>query len=219
MNAQDNLFDGASRYNKILCEYESGVLWVTFNRTDALNAIDSFMADQLYNIWSSIMTLQEEDTIVISAAGSEAFCIGFDRIGPPQPDVHPDRDEGFSMPITPKEYGLAQRVIVAVNGVTCREAFRFLRDADVVIAARNASFFEPRPRLPEWYAESVTDRRVRAIRAVAAEGSALTDPVTAQRAKEVGLVEEVVSRRWLRDAASRIARGGYRADLCGGPSL
>lgn len=211
MHAQDYLHDEASTFDSILCKYEFGVLWVTLNRTIALNAIDCVMADQLRNLWSSMRALPEADTIVISAAGSEAFCIGFDPTRPPRADTHHDQDRDFSVPITPKEYRLAQRVVVAVNGIACREAFRFLRDADVVIAASNASFFEPRAGLPEGNTASEADGRARAIRAVAAEEATLSDPVTAQQAKDAGLVQEVVSGRRLRDAVSQVVLEDYRA--------
>jgi enoyl-CoA hydratase/carnithine racemase len=169
-------------FANVLSEQVGGVLRVTLNRTGALNAIDSVMAAQLREVWVLAQQDPEVRTIVLAAAGVEAFCIGFDRADPPLPVL------GW-VPITPKECGVAKRVIVTVNGIACRESFRFLRDADVVLAAPNASFFEPSA---DW-GPSCDDVPT------------MRNPLTASRAQQRGLVHDVVPLASLRSVSTRLA--------------
>ncbi|MFF5988826.1 enoyl-CoA hydratase/isomerase family protein [Prauserella flavalba] len=194
---RSHLASDIETFANVLCEQAGGVLWVKLNRTRVLNAIDSVMAAQLREVWSLAQQDPDVHTIVLSAAGVEAFCIGFDRTDPPKPVFD-------AVPISPKECGVDKRVIVTVNGIACRESFRFLRDADMVIAAQNASFFEPcvtddlagRPPLSvDWGS---------AVRTLCGDEPTMRNPLTALQAQQRGLVREVVPLASLRAAAARL---------------
>ncbi len=105
----------------------------------------------------------------------------------------------------PKECGVDKHLIVTVNGIACRESFRFLRDADVVVASSNASFFEP-PRFTP--ADDVSNREgglPAGLRTICATNPTVHNPVTALQAHHAGLVHEVVPLASLRGIAERLA--------------
>ena len=82
--------------------------------------------------------------IVITGAGTRAFCTGMDlqahaeRGGPP-PAQDNVRDE---LRTTPLAYGVWLPTIVAVNGVCTGSGLHFVADADVVLASTTASFLD-----------------------------------------------------------------------------
>lgn len=207
MRVQSDATKQVSTFGNVLCEQDDGILWVTLNRTAALNAINSTMADQLQEMWTWVRSQTDIHSIVISAAGSEAFCIGFDSIDPPEPVFDGSCGEPSSgCCISPKECGIEQRVVVAVNGIACRESFRFLRDADVVIAARNASFFESRFEIRREDGVSLHSKLAPALHVLSATDTTIRNPVTAEQAMASGLVREVVPLASLRTVAGRVAR-------------
>ncbi|GAA5119478.1 enoyl-CoA hydratase/isomerase family protein [Haloechinothrix salitolerans] len=208
MLVQSDDTNQATTFGNVLFEQDGGILWVTLNRTIALNAINSAMADQLREMWARVRAHSDIHSIVISAAGSEAFCVGFDTVDPPKPMFEGTCGEPSFGYISPKECGVEQRVVVAVNGIACRDSFRFLRDADVVIAARNASFFEPRLGIRREDGSSPYSKVAPALRVLIASDTTIRNPVTADQAMESGLVWEIAPLASLRTVAGRVAREG-----------
>ncbi|MGW5302073.1 enoyl-CoA hydratase/isomerase family protein [Rhodococcus aetherivorans] len=193
-------------YSRVLCDQHDGVLRVTLNRTTALNAINATMAKRLQQLWSLVRDDASIHSIIVSAAGVEAFCMGFDAEDPPQPLSCGGNALGWeAFAISPKECGVDKHLIVTVNGIACRESFRFLRDADVVVASSNASFFEP-PRFTP--ADDVSNREgglPAGLRTICATNPTVHNPVTALQAHHAGLVHEVVPLASLRGTAERLA--------------
>ncbi|MFB6549434.1 enoyl-CoA hydratase/isomerase family protein [Streptomyces sp. NPDC056405] len=173
--------------SSVLYEKQQHVAWVTINRRDALNAIDLATAERLTHIWRQVGADEGVHTVVLIGAGPEAFSIGFDRRTP-------------ARLIGPKACGLHKRLVVAVNGTVCREGFQFLRDADLVVCADNATFFEPRWGDTADPGPGAERERVRGMRSAATR----RDPVTASEAYSLGLVQEVVSLRRLRSATEQV---------------
>lgn len=211
MALPDHIAAEGDTFGNLLCDQHDGVLRVTLNRATALNAIDATMAKQLQQLWLLVRDDASIHSIIVSAAGVEAFCAGFDLHEPPE--HAPGNAVGWeaSIPISPKECGIDKRVIVTVNGIACRESFRFLRDADVVVASSNASFFEP--RLPAAHdAGSTPVEFAAALREVCAANPTVRSPLTALQALHGGLVHEVVPLAALRSTAERLAHEVVTAD-------
>lgn len=158
------------------------VLRVTLNRTLALNAIDTAMATRLNMIWRSVRDAPDVEAVLLSGAGAEAFSIGFDRTDRP------------AVPVTARECGVDKRLVVAVNGVACREAVQLIQEADVVIASTHARFFGP-----------LAGVELGAPRVGSAVTSTVDRPITARQALEFGLADYVVPLASLQESALQLA--------------
>ena len=137
-------------YRTLDVERRGAVTVVTLNRPDVLNAFDATMQAELRDVWRSMRTDDEVRAAVVTGAGSRAFCAGIDR-DQPMPAADGSRF-GTSNPfmyddpgadLGPKSCDLWKPVIAAVNGVACGGAFYLLAEADVIIAADTATFFDP----------------------------------------------------------------------------
>src|SRR3954447_6715476 len=107
-------------------------------------------------------------------------------------------------------------IVVAVNGVAAGGGFSLAMAGDMVVAARSASFIQVFSRIalvPDLGSTWLLPRLVGRQRAL--ELMMTNEPLTAERAKEWGLVREVVDDDKLMEAAlslaQRLAQGPTRA--------
>ncbi|WP_433066573.1 enoyl-CoA hydratase/isomerase family protein [Dactylosporangium sp. CS-033363] len=107
----------------------------------------------------------------------------------------------------PKSCGLWKPVVAAVNGIACGGAFYLLGEADIIIAADSATFFDPHTTfgMPAVFEPLHLLRRMPLgeVLRLALLGSA--ERMSAQRALEIGLASEVVPAADLRTAATTVA--------------
>lgn len=107
-------------------------------------------------------------------------------------------------------------VVVAVNGVAAGGGFSLAMSGDIILAARSASFIQVFSRIglvPDLGSTWLLPRLVGRQRAL--DLMLLNEPLSAERAKEWGLVRDVVDDAKLLDEAkalaSRLADGPTRA--------
>jgi 2-(1,2-epoxy-1,2-dihydrophenyl)acetyl-CoA isomerase len=107
-------------------------------------------------------------------------------------------------------------VVVAVNGVAAGGGFSLAMAGDVIVAARSASFIQVFSRIalvPDLGSTWLLPRLIGRPRAL--ELMLFNEPLAAERAKEWGLVREVVDDGALMDTAiklaQRLAQGPTRA--------
>ena len=153
-------------FETLAYEESEGVAWVTLNRPDVLNSFNTTMQRELRDLWRWLRRHDDVRVIVLTGAGDKAFCTGIDRSealaegprsgrsGGPGPDIGDDQirigsgttpfmfdDPGDNL--GPKSNDLWKPVIAAVNGIACGGAFYMLGEVDFMIAAENATFFDP----------------------------------------------------------------------------
>ncbi|GCC48983.1 hypothetical protein chiPu_0033054, partial [Chiloscyllium punctatum] len=107
-------------------------------------------------------------------------------------------------------------VVVAVNGVAAGGGFSLAMSGDIILAARSASFIQVFSRIglvPDLGSTWLLPRLIGRQRAL--DLMLLNEPLSAERAKEWGLVREVVDDAKLLDEAKvlagRLADGPTRA--------
>lgn len=107
-------------------------------------------------------------------------------------------------------------VVVAVNGVAAGGGFSLAMSGDIIVAARSASFIQVFSRIglvPDLGSTWLLPRLIGRQRAL--DLMLLNEPLSAERAKEWGLVRDVVDDAKLLDAAKalahRLADGPTRA--------
>lgn len=187
-------------------EKRGRVAWVTLNRPEVMNALHPPCHDRLDAIWDEFATDPELWVAVLTGTGERAFCAGNDLKWTAQNAnrMPPLPKGGFAGLAT--RFDLVKPVIAAVNGVALGGGFEVVLACDVVIAAQHAQFGLPEPRVGLVAAAGGAQRLPRQIPLKVAMGMMLTgEAITAARALELGLVNEVVAREDLLDAAGRWA--------------
>jgi len=183
-------------------QLEDGVAWLVIDRPEARNAINQVVGKGL---WEGFRRFEEDmaaAVLVLTGAG-EAFCAGADLkemaalgLTVPPRDMAPNL--GRNLQVT-------KPVIAAVNGPAFGGGFLLAQMCDLCVAGTSAQFAITEARWGRgapWAAPLpwlVPPR-------VAMELLLTGEPIDAQRAYEVGLVNRVVPDPELRSEAGRLAR-------------
>lgn len=184
-----------------------GVALVTLDRPARHNAIDLAMAAGLGALWREFRQAPDIRAVVLTGAGDQAFCTGFDRSAEvPQPSSPFSADDPL-LTIGPKANDLWKPVIAAVNGMACGGAFYLLGESEFVIAADHATFFDPHTTygMVSAYESIAMAQRMPYGEVMRMSLMGTAERVSAQRAHTTGLVSEVVPGPGLLDAALRAA--------------
>ena len=206
-------------------EVRDGVGWLTLNRPDVMNAFDARMLDEVSALWRQVRIDDDVRVVVLTGAGDRAFCTGLDRstivgdgtaeggIGFTSSPFHQD-DPGARL--GPKTNDLWKPVIAAVNGMACGGAFYLLGECDILIAAEEATFFDPHVSygMPATYESILLVGRMPLGEVLRMQLLGAAERMSAERAHQVGLVSEVVPPAELRAAAGRVA-----ATIAASPAL
>jgi enoyl-CoA hydratase len=184
-------------YETLLVERVGPVGWLINNRPDALNAMNAKMRDELADAWLELDN-DPRVRVIVHTGNGKAFQVGA--------DVKEVATDGVGMQRYEDEvlrFGLH-----AVNGMCAGGGLHFVADADIVIAASSATFFDPHVSVGQVTAIEVIGLAKRipfeAVMRMALVGA--HERMTAQRAYELGMVSQVVDPpETLRDEAQALA--------------
>jgi len=183
------------------------------NRPEVLNALNSKLWREIYENLDRAVKSQKVRAVVITGAG-RAFCAG-DDIKEVSNIKTPEEAQNFfwnfAAPTITKIVSLPKPVIAAVNGLAYGGGCEIAMLCDLVVASQKATF-------------AVPEALIGAIPPVAAVIGAFIigrlnvnwmmltgEPITAEEAKRIGLVNEVVPHEELLSAAERLAKATMRA--------
>lgn len=178
----------------VLYEQDGHVVTITYNRPERLNAINGAMRVGLNDAWTRFLEDTDAWVAILTGAG-RAFCAGADiRDGAGSAGTF--KGTFWEKPtINSFESGLElfKPTIAAVNGVCLGYAVTAVSFCDFVIASDEATFGFPEVRLgvPTIVGAIRMPQRLRWEDAM--ELLLLGDSVSAQRAKEMGLVGRIVA--------------------------
>ena len=196
----------------LLCDVDDGVATVTLNRPEVHNAFDEAMQRELESVWRWFRLDDEVRAVVLTGAGSKAFCTGIDRSDiPVDTEYDPFTYEDPGRRIGPKSKELWKPVIAAVNGMACAGGFYLLGESDIIIAAEHATFFDPHVTytMTAAYEPILLMNRMAFGDLVRMSLVGVHERMSARTARETGLVSEVVPAEELlhvaQDLAHRIA--------------
>jgi enoyl-CoA hydratase/carnithine racemase len=189
--------------SEILYEVDDGVGWLTINRPEARNALNKAARD---GIRLALERFNDDDSaavLVITGAGDKAFCAGGDL----------KEMADTSLKIPPKDFmvyiqrtlAVPKPVIAAVNGYAYAGGFLLAQQVDICIAAEHAKFAVTEAKIGRgspWAAPLAWLIGPRLAMEILMTG----EPVDAQRAYEIGLVNRVVPGERLREEAMAMAR-------------
>ena len=188
-------------------DVSDGVATITLNRPDHLNAFDVVLTRELHGLWRDLRFDDDIRAIVLTGSGDKAFCTGIDRGDEiPQP-TGPWMMDDPGLLLGPKTSDLWKPVVAAVNGMACGGAFYMLGEVETIIAADHATFFDPHVT---YGMTAAFEPALMLPRMPFGEIMRLTlmgnhERMSAQRAHQVGLVQEVVPKDELLDRARTVA--------------
>jgi len=198
-------------YETLLVERDGPVGWLIFDRPDAANAMDARMLDELELAWTELADDPAVRVIVNTGAG-RAFQTGVDVVqlsrNPEAMRAQSRRTRNAELRLTAWHNHVWKPVIAAVNGVCAGGGLHFVADADIVIAASDATFLDPHVSVGQVTAYEaiglVRKMPVEAVMRMALVGR--HERMSAQRALELGMVSQVVDPpERLRDEAQALA--------------
>ena len=182
----------------ITYEVHSKVAWLTMNRPDAANALNRELRDGLVAGFERFNTDPGAAVLVLTGAGEKAFSAGGDLKEMAETKLQiPPID---FVPQPGRTLAVDKPIIAAVNGIAYGGGFLLAQTCDMCIAADHARFAISEARWGRgspWAASLPWLIPPR----VALELVLTAAPISAQRAKEVGLVNQVVAADQLRATA------------------
>lgn len=189
--------------NEIEIERRGHVAILWLNRPDRLNAVNEAMTAVMREALQEIEADSDLRVIVLAGRG-RVFCAGMDlaafAAGERPGLLDPDRFAGFA------DAQRSKPVIAAVQGAALAGGFELVLACDMVVAAEGAKFGLPEVRRGLFPAGGGTLRLPRRVPPVIAAEMLLTgEPVEAERALELGLVNRVVPEPVLIESALSLA--------------
>ncbi|MCP5378986.1 MAG: enoyl-CoA hydratase/isomerase family protein [Novosphingobium sp.] len=184
---------------------ENHVAHVRLNRPQGMNAITGGMDDLLYKAWTTINEDSDIWSVILSAEGEKAFCIGADVSEGPERKTRMALAGGLTG-IGGPLVTLKKPMVAAVQGFCVGGGFELAMCADIIVAAENAQFGLPETRHGIIGECGVVHRAVRQLPYHIAMAMILTgERINAATAAQFGLANEVVPLEGLGAAAAEWA--------------
>jgi enoyl-CoA hydratase len=198
-------------YEFLKVERHGRVGWLINNRPEQLNAMNAKMRDEFADAWTELDADPNVRVIVHTGEG-RAFQTGVDvaEIATDGKGMQRYREsvENWDLHFTSWHQKVWKPVITAVNGICAGGGFHWVADADIVIAASDAQFFDPHVSV----GQVVSIEAIGLIRKMPAEAVMRMafvgkyERMSAQRAFELGMISQIVDPpERLREEAQALA--------------
>lgn len=188
--------------DELLRERRGHIELLTINRPEARNAINRATALALSAALDDCESDDDVWVVVLTGADTKAFSAGMDLKAFATGEF-PITEKGFGG-ITKRDF--PKPLIAAVNGSALAGGFEIMISCDMVVAADHAKFGIPEAQRGLIAGGGGLIRLPKRVPLTIAYEMALTaDPIDAQRAYELGLVNRVVPGDQVLDAAIALA--------------
>lgn len=203
----------AIRFNR-----EKHVAHITLDAQESLNALT---IDDVLRLREVLVECQDDNeirAIILTGAGSKAFCAGANlkATNPPAESfaqgalksrLAESKQAGYTRLIDLSDLEIWKPIIGAINGYCLGGGMELALQCDLRIASDNASFALPEVKVASVPAVGGVQYLLRAVSSAHAMKLALTgDRIDARKALEIGLVSDVVPAEILLDTAREIAQ-------------
>lgn len=195
-------------YKTLLYEKVDGIGVVTLNRPESLNALNTTVFTELYELFQGIENDAEVRVVIITGSGQKAFVAGSDIV-----EMQPQDSQGINRFVekvrraSDKIYNLSKPVIAAVNGYALGGGCELAMCCDLRIASENARFGQPEINVGVIPGGGGTQRLTRLIGMTRAKELLYTgDMIDAKTALSMGLVNKVVPLDSLMNEAKEMAK-------------
>ena len=187
---------------------EPGIVQLTFNRPDKLNALSAAMVHDFEAALDAIAADRTVRALILTGAGDKAFVAGAD-IG----EYQGDQSAAFanyqhtSRRVFDKLETLSRPTIAAIGGYALGGGFEIALCCDIIVCASSARLGLPEGLLGLSPGGGGSQRLARAVgKYVASDIMLAARRITGERAYQLGLAAEVVADDQLHDAALNRAR-------------
>jgi enoyl-CoA hydratase/carnithine racemase len=193
--------------NVLRYEVRDEIAFIEMNRPDKLNALNAELSDALNDAWSRFQDDSGARVAVLSGAG-RAFCAGADLESRPQDELGIPWAIRIHRAYPQNGVSIFKPIVGAVHGYALGGGWALaIRGCDITIAAENARFGFPEPRVgvavsPIEYLPYVPFKASLEFMLLAWNGGEMLD---AHRAYELGMVNRVVPDGKLMEEAVRWA--------------
>jgi enoyl-CoA hydratase/carnithine racemase len=200
-----------SNYDTLIVERNGPVGWLINNRPEQLNAMSAAMRDEFAVAWKEL-DADDDVRVIVHTGNGRAFQTGVDVAEIASDGVGMERYrksvEEWDLHFTSWHQEVWKPVITAVNGICAGGAFHWVADADIVIAASDAQFFDPHVSVGQVVSMEaiglIRKMPVEAVMRMAFVGR--YERMSAQRAYELGMISQIVDPpERLRDEAQALA--------------
>lgn len=204
-------------YEYIVYEKDEGTILITLNRPDSLNALNARLAQELIQVAEEITTDDSVRVLIITGAG-RAFSAGADLkevMSGAGASLAAGLAQGKPLLLFTSIASIDKPVIAAINGLALGGGCELALACDLRIASTTATFGFAEIKIGAIPGGGGTVRSPRIIGpAKAKELLFFGDPISADEAYRIGLVNKVVAPESLLDEAKKWAK-----TLAGRPPL
>ena len=195
-------------YENILFEKKDGVAYLTLNRPDRLNALNSAVLKELDDALAAIDGDAEIRVLVVRGAGEKALAAGADITEMQSMEAEAGMAFGaFGQKVFAKIEALRQPSIAMIPGFALGGGCELALACDIRIASEKARFGQPEVGLGITAGFGGTQRLARIVGVSNAMELILTaKTINAARAQELGLVSHVYPPEELMDKAMELAQ-------------
>jgi enoyl-CoA hydratase len=202
---------GADVYERLIVERRGPVGWLVFDRPDVGNALDARMMTELEDAWREL-DADPAVRVIVNAGEGKNFQTGLDVAALSRDkeamSEQSRRTRDAELRFTAWHNQVWKPVIAAVQGIACGGAFYMLGETEFIIASEDAVFFDPHVTYgmtaafePIHLLAKMPFQEVMRMALLGAD-----ERMSAARAREIGLVSEVVPKDELRERAGWAAR-------------
>ena len=196
------------KFNSILVDINNNLAQITINRPQKLNALNKETILELSNAFTALEDNKKVKVIVLTGSGDKAFVAGADI----SEFAHFSEDEGGNLARKGQEIlfnkveNLSKPVIAAVNGFALGGGLELAMACHFRIASDNAKMGLPEVSLGVIPGYGGTQRLPQLVgKGKAMELIMTAGMITANEAKELGLVNHVTTQEELLDLAGKLA--------------
>jgi enoyl-CoA hydratase len=194
-------------FENILYEKKGAIAYITVNRPKVLNALTNATMEELRSAFTSAQADETVRVVILTGAGEKAFIAGAD-IGE-LAQLDPVAAMGYlrrNQAVLDLIENLGKPTIACINGFALGGGCEVAMACSLRLASENAKLGLPEPRLgiiPGW---GGTQRLPRLVgKGIALQLLLSAENISAQEARRIGLVNEVVAAADLMVRAEAIA--------------
>jgi len=194
-------------YKSLIVELKDGIAYITVNRPEALNALNTDVLTDLTNVFNWVNDSDEVKIAILTGAG-RAFVAGADIAQMEKLTVQEGRDMTLKgQKVMNLIEQIDKMVICAINGFALGGGCELAMACDIRIASDKAKFGQPEVNLGIIPGFGGTQRLPRLVGVGMAKYLIATgEMISADEASKIGLVEKVVPADDLLAEATKIAQ-------------
>src|SRR6202795_4946836 len=203
---------------KVIYEKRDQIAYITLNRPEVHNAIDTETDELLFEAWTDFRDDPDVRIAILTGSGEKSFCAGADLKSHVDPWLNAGSElgrtlleNGFGGRITRGLHRTSKPIIAALNGWVIGGGIELALACDIRVAADDIQFGFFHMRRGMHFGDGGIVRLVNTCgTGIAMELELMGEPISAERALQCHLVNRVVPRAELmatvEDMAAKILR-------------